>query len=207
MTIIGNRLLLNNVLFYDIRQTVYNFALRKFITMQPEFNKYVLPHLRKFTKLTIDYSFLKKIDDCVLTLLNVSDFGKLNDKYDGQHFYQKFKNQTLAEVALEKISKMSFIDWDKKKNDVSYQPKLIKNGVNYGIISSPFGELPLFSFDTEDSVIVCFISDKKTVWISGIINSNDNKNVFIEPSFFLKESNFKGYLTNYDNMEPLNTAF
>ena len=175
--------------------------------MQAEFHKYVLPHLRNFTKLTIDYSFLKKIDDCVLTLLNVSDFGKLNDKYDGQLFYQKFKNQTLGEVALEKISKISFIDWDKKKNDVSYQPKFIKNGVNYGIVSAPFGELPLFSLDTAESVIVCFISDKKTVWISGIINSNDNRNMFIEPSFFLKESNFKGYLINYENMEPLNTAF
>jgi hypothetical protein len=175
--------------------------------MQPEFNKYVLPHLRNFTKLTIDYSFLKKIDDCVLSLLDVSDFGKLNDKYDGQHFYQKFKNQTLAEIALEKTSKISFIDWDKKKKEISYQPKLIKDGVCYAIISSPFGELPLLSIDTEEKVFVCFISDKKTVWISGIINHNDSRNKFIEPSFFLKESNFKGYLINYDNMEPLETAF
>ena len=171
--------------------------------MVSDFNKYVLPYLHNFIKVNIDYSQLKKIDDCAFKLLNVSDFGKLNDKYDGQLFYQKFKNQTLAEIAVEKFFKESFIDWEQKKANVNYKPKFCRAGDYYGIISAPFGELPIVPSDSGEKIVVCFIADKKTVWLSGIINTNDKNVKFIPPSFFLAESNYRGYLSSFNLMCPL----
>ena len=143
--------------------------------MLKEFTKYISPFLSDFKKISVDFKHQQMIDNCTLKHLKVDNIYKLKDIYEGASYYENFKNTSLAQVAVEKLLGIKFIDWERKQQFKNYKPTLSISDIKLEIIACPFGELPLIKKDTLDNVIICLVADNRVVTVCGFINLKNNR--------------------------------
>jgi hypothetical protein len=85
---------------------------------------------------------LKDIDKLILSHLNLSDMGKLRDKFEGQTFYDKKSKIILAYLGVCKHLDITPLDINELDLNL-FVPYVTYNNVRFKIIISDFGEFPI----------------------------------------------------------------
>lgn len=170
--------------------------------MVKEFTKYISPFLSDFKKITVDFKHQQMIDNCALKHLKVDNIYKLKDIHEGASYYENLKNTSLAQVAVEKLIGVKFIDWERKQQFKNYKPILNVSNQKIEIIACPFGDLPLIKKDTLENVIICLISDNRVVTICGYINLKNEGIEFLQSSHVVMQT--IGRFTSFSLVQPFN---
>ena len=85
---------------------------------------------------------IKDIDKLILSHLNLTDLGKLRDRFEGQSFYDKKTKLILGYLSVCKHLKIEPIDI--KEIDLNlFVPYITFNGIRHKILISDFGEFPV----------------------------------------------------------------
>ena len=170
--------------------------------MVKEFTKFISPFLSDFKKITVDFKHQQMIDNCALKHLKVDNIYKLKDIYEGASYYENLKNTSLAQVAVEKLLGIKFIDWEKKQQFKNYKPTLNISDIKIEIVACPFGELPLIKKDTLDNIIICLVADNRVVTVCGYMNLKNNEIQFLRSSHVVMKT--IGRFTSFELIKPFN---
>jgi hypothetical protein len=162
--------------------------------MLTDFIKYAMPYISKKERIKIYYPAIKKIEEAACIYHKVSSIPLLKDKIDVAATYNNFKNTTMAEIALEKVLNIKFIDWELKSKSMKSKSILKLTNNEIEIIAVNYGEMPLVYESTKEKIIICYVTDDREVIVAGFANlkiidvkssSNkgistlDKKNVFL----------------------------
>jgi hypothetical protein len=175
-----------------------------------EFLSEIFIHKKHFKQIKIGYSDKKKIQDSALSLLNLKDFGQLRDRYEGDLFYKRFTKELMAEIALEKLLGVRFINWQAKSKIKDFPNKLIFQDLNIGINVIDFSEYPVL-IDEEVNLpqIFCIKKGEDSIFICGLatidILETYRKDISNVPMVLGKKVIFNGFsqLKKFETVEDL----
>ena len=143
-----------------------------------DFIRLVLSQNRNFKNLSLNYSDIDKVEQIVISALNLNNVKDLRDRFEGLDFFNKFSLKVFGVIALEKTLKTKFINWD-KINPKDYKATININGKTIIVITCNYGDFPLIDKAYKKPIIFCFKRDKKDIWICGvatkdILDNNQN---------------------------------
>lgn len=137
----------------------------------------------------------------------MSDMNKLRDRFEGQKYLDAFLTKSFAELAFEKIIDRRIISWEQKESKKSYKPVLEIDGKTVELIIADFESYPLIPKGEYEIGVVIFVNiDMRTTIVLGyasketLLANADVSN--LSPIF---ETNYVGYLKNFDILSPSNT--
>lgn len=134
----------------------------------------IQPYIRSYERIQLNRIDELNVQAKVLGILNLRDMGQLRDMYEGEHYYNLFRNKLLGSIALEKFLKIDLFDL--KKIDKFFEPELFIEGQSIDIITSKFGEFPIIDKDPKKSAVIILNRDDKTFYICGLANKEVLKN-------------------------------
>lgn len=179
--------------------------------MQPKFISWFLRESKNLYSTKVPLFIESKIQECAQLHLNVEDMGKLRDRLDGMAYYERLREDILAELAFEELLGLDDFDWEKRKAK-RYQRKFyVIDNIPFHLISFPTKnfKFPLVEVDNIENAIFICSNSKNKVFICGLASKEMLKKYGVTPSFYspmtgsLKEFRGLDQLMRFNSKEEL----
>ena len=159
-------------------------------------HKELIEQLSYFKPVSIPRYIARNIQDCALQHLNLKDMGQLRDRMEGQLYYDKLKNDILAEFAFEGFLGLNKFDWDKRKLKGYKRKYYVIDDCKLNLIVFSSISFPVVNLNHTGLCIFVYINSDSKVYISGLANkskltSETNLNV-----------NERTEIRNFQNLSP-----
>lgn len=131
--------------------------------------------LRSFPFIRYSRYQRKDIDKLILSHLNLSDMGKLRDRFEGQAFYDKKSKIILAYLGV--CKHLDIIPLDINEIDLNlFIPYITYNNERFKIIISDFGEFPIIEKHAPEPFIFVIARSNLEFSIAGYCTEKELKN-------------------------------
>src|SRR5690554_3620910 len=136
------------------------------------FFKYTGEFLRTYPQIKITKTDEVLIRNSVKNYLGLDNLNQLRDRFEGQSFFEKTRNNICALMALQKHLNISLIDL--KTTDLSnFKPTITLNNEVIDINLFEFGSLPLVKADEiNNSIYFVMQKDTLTFLLCGYASKN-----------------------------------
>tara|TARA_B100002019_G_C20898136_1_gene416789 strand:+ start:92 stop:589 length:498 start_codon:yes stop_codon:yes gene_type:complete len=131
--------------------------------------------IRSFPSIKYSRYQIKDIDKLILSHLNLSDMGKLRDRFEGQSFYDKKSRIILAYLGVCKHLNITPLDIN-KINLSHFVPYVTYNSIRFKIIISDFGEFPIIEKQAPEPFIFVIARSNLEYSIVGYCDEKELKN-------------------------------
>lgn len=174
--------------------------------MDKDFLINIAPITNSFLKVSLNVNDLKKLDECVLSLMKATNMAIVRDMFEGNAFRNNFFTRTSAEMAFEKFSRTKIINWERKMKEKDYIPEILVAGCKIQFICSNYGSFPSVPSDIAEDLIFCFYREPKDVLFCGYTKSKRiKKSLKKSGEESLKEMRILGYLTDMSLLKRFNS--
>ena len=118
---------------------------------------------------------IKDIDKLILSHLNLSDMGKLRDRFEGQSYYDKKSRIILAYLGVCKHLDITPLDVNELDLNL-FVPYVTYNNIRFKIIISDFGEFPIIEKQAPEPFIFVIARSNLEFSIVGYCTEKELKN-------------------------------
>lgn len=130
--------------------------------------KEILDQLEHFKIVKVPRYLTDKIQSCALNHLNLKDMGQLRDRMEGQLYYDKLKDDILAEYAFEKLCSKTTFDWDKRMNKRYKRKSYIIQDLKIQLITFNPLKMPKISLEHTNLCILVWVLENSKVYLSDL---------------------------------------
>jgi hypothetical protein len=129
-------------------------------------NKVILEQLTYFNRVNVPKYIESKIQMTALNHLDLPDMGKLRDRMEGQSYYNKLKNDIVAEFAFENIIGNRKFDWEKRSKKSFKRKTYIFENKELNIILFENKNFPKINTQHINNYIFAYVNVDNRVLIS-----------------------------------------
>lgn len=163
----------------------------------------ILNKLKHFKRVNAPKYIEAKIQKIALSHLNLSDMGKLRDRFDGQLYYDKLKTDIIAEFAFENFIGIKKFDWSKREIKNYKRKYYTFDHKELNIITVTKARLPKINPDVISNTIFIYVNIDNRVYISGVATKSLLLNYTSNSTNRLVEFNSFEILSEFNSVEQL----
>jgi len=143
--------------------------------------------------INITWKDINDIKESILKEQNLKDLNELRDKFEGVAYYEAIHKKMSGVIALEKLFKRKFINWENLKPKL-YKPIIEVSGKKFLVVTTSFGKLPIIPTNNNLPIILAITKEERAIWLIGLLN----------PENFDNSNNFKIY-KHFKTIEEFNS--
>lgn len=161
----------------------------------------ILKRLEYFRRINAPKYIEAKIQKIAFAHLNVSDMGKLRDRFDGQLYYDKLKTDIIAEYSFENLIGNKSFDWTKRELKNHKRKLYTFNGKVLRLVTITKARLPRISIEHITNTLFVYVNIDNRVYISGLATKTFLESYTTDNKIF----EFKDFekLLDFDSLEFL----
>jgi len=166
-------------------------------------NKVFINQIHCFKRVLVPRYIELKIQNVALIHLNLSDMGKLNDRMEGQLYYEKLKIDLLAEFAFEKVIGIKEFDWVKRENKNYIRKHYYFSEKSLNIVTFNGNNLPNLNQISNSNIVFAYVNPDNRVYISGLATKKIVNDLNINSKFTSNEDIDFGKFSSFQSVEEL----
>jgi hypothetical protein len=121
--------------------------------------------------INIIWKDINNIKEIILKEQKLKNLNELRDKFEGVAYYETTHKKMAGVIALEKLFRIKFINWEIIKPK-TYKPIIEILGKEYFVITTDFGTMPNIPKENKLPIILTVAKEEKVIWIIGLLPQN-----------------------------------
>lgn len=158
-------------------------------------HKEILSKLNFFQRINVPKYIEPKIQKIALTHLNLTDMGKLRDRFEGQLYYDKLKTDLIAEFSFEKLLGYKNFDWSIREVKNYKRKQYSFDNKELTIVTITKSRLPKINLDKLKNTVFIYVNVDNRIYVSGVATKTRLQELSISnPSKIQEFSDFESLI-------------